>query len=121
MTATKIDSRSQTARQRARQAMADELEKARNRENKLAEVFTAIDTLNAAHLALGTALTELRNLGIAQADLADLTGLSVREVSAAVKASKSHTTQTTEQEPTDDGATNADAHASEAEHDNAEN
>lgn len=121
MAATKIDSRSQTARQRARQAMADELEKARNRENKLAEVFTAIDTLNAAQLALGTALTELRDLGIAQADLADLTGLSVREVGAAVKASKSHATQTTEQEPAADGDSDSDSHASEAEHDNAEN
>lgn len=98
--------------------MADELEKARNRENKLAEVFTAIDTLNAAQLALGTALTELRDLGIAQADLAELTGLSVREVSAAVKASKSHTT---EREPAADGDSDSDSHASEAEHDNAEN
>ncbi|WP_404851257.1 hypothetical protein [Dietzia kunjamensis] len=121
MTPTGTQSRDQTARQRARQAMADELEKARKRENKLAEVFTTIDTRNAAQLALGTALTELRDLGIAQADLAELTGLSVREVGAAIKASKANTTQATEQEPTDGGATDTDAHAGEADHGDAEN
>lgn len=68
--------------------MADELEKARKRENKLAEVFTAMDTLDAAQLSLGTALNGLRDLGVAQAELAELSGLSAREVSAAMKAAK---------------------------------
>lgn len=111
MTQAATQSRDQTARQRARQAMADELEKARKRESKLAEVFTAIDTLNAAQLSLGSALTDLRNLGIAQADLAELSGLSVREVNAAVKASKSHTI---EQDSADDGATDANDHTVES-------
>ena len=79
MAATKTDSRSQTARARARQAMADELERARQRESKLVAVFSAIDARNAAHIALGDALIELRDLGVAQAELAEMTGLSARE------------------------------------------
>lgn len=104
MTRTATDSRDLTARQRARRAMADQLEKARKRETTLAEVFTAIDTLDAAHRSLGTALTELRGLGIAQAELAELSGLSTREVSAAIKASKTRSTQNTEHQSTDDNA-----------------
>jgi len=52
MAATKTDSRSQTARARARQAMADELERARKRESKLVVVFSAIDARADAEAAL---------------------------------------------------------------------
>ena len=70
MAATKTDSRSQTARARARQAMADELERARKRESKLVAVFSAIDARVDAEAALGEALIELKDLGVAQSDLA---------------------------------------------------
>lgn len=89
--ATKTDSRSQTARARARQAMADELERARKRESKLVAVFSAIDARAEAEAALGEALIELKDLGVAQADLAEMTGLSAREVGAAIRAAKDHT------------------------------
>jgi len=89
MAATKTDSRSQTARARARQAMADELERARKRESKLVAVFSAIDARADAEAALGEALIELKDLGVAQADLAEMTGLPAREVGAAIRAAKS--------------------------------
>ena len=100
MVATKTDSRSQTARARARQAMADELERARKREAKLVAVFSAIDARDDAQVALGEALIELRDLGVAQADLAEMTGLSAREVGAAVRSAKDNETAT------DDAASN---------------
>lgn len=84
----KTDSRSQTARARARQAMADELERARKRESKLVAVFSAIDARADAESALGDALIELKDLGVAQGDLAELTGLSARDVGAAIRAAK---------------------------------
>lgn len=86
MSATKTDSRSQTARARARQAMAHELERARKRESKLVAVFSAIDARADAEAALGDALIELKDLGAAQSDLAEMTGLSAREVGAAIRA-----------------------------------
>ena len=92
MAATKTDSRSQTARARARQAMADELERARKRESKLVVVFSAIDARADAEAALGEALIELKDLGVAQSDLAEMTGLSAREVGAAIRAAKDRTT-----------------------------
>ena len=98
--ATKTDSRSQTARARARQAMADELERARKREAKLVAVFSAIDARDDAQVALGEALIELRDLGVTQADLAEMTGLSAREVGAAVRSAKDNETAT------DDAASN---------------
>ncbi|GAA1731080.1 hypothetical protein GCM10009832_11240 [Dietzia kunjamensis subsp. schimae] len=88
MATTKTDSRSQTARARARQAMAVELERARKRESKLVAVFSAIDAREEAEAALGNALIELRDLGVAQADLAEMTGLSAREVGAAIRSTK---------------------------------
>ena len=91
MAATKTDSRSQTARARARQAMADELERARKRESKLVAVFSAIDARADAEAALGEALIELKDLGVAQADLAEMTGLSARDVGAAIRAAKDRT------------------------------
>ena len=91
MAATKTDSRSQTARARARQAMADELERARKRESKLVAVFSAIDARADAEAALGEALIELKGLGVAQSDLAEMTGLSARDAGAAIRAAKDRT------------------------------
>lgn len=91
MAATKTDSRSQTARARARQAMADELERARKRESKLVAVFFAIDARADAEATLGESLIELKDLGITQAELAGMTGLSAREVGAAIRAAKNRT------------------------------
>lgn len=88
MARTKTDSRSQTARARARQAMAEELERARKRESKLVAVFSAIDAREDADAALGDALIELRDLGVAQGDLAEMTGLAAREVMAAIRIAK---------------------------------
>ena len=89
--ATKTDSRSQTARARARQAMADELERARKRESKLVAVFSAIDARADAEATLGEALIELKDLGVAQADLVEMTGLPAREVGAAIRVAKDRT------------------------------
>lgn len=91
MAATKRDSRSQTARARARQAMATEREKARTRESKLVAVFSAIDARETAEAALGDALIELKELGVRQSDLAEMTGLSAREVGAAIRTAKART------------------------------
>lgn len=74
--------------------MADELERARKREAKLVAVFSAIDARDDAQIALGDALVELRDLGVAQADLAEMTSLSAREVGAAIRAAKDSTTVT---------------------------
>lgn len=68
--------------------MAVELERARKRETKLIAVFSAIDAREAAEAALGDALIELRDLGVAQGDLAEMTGLSAREVGAAIRSAK---------------------------------
>ena len=91
MAATKTDSRSQTARARARQAMADELERARKRESKLVAVFSAIDArADAEILQLDERLPQ-GGLGVAQGDLAEMTGLSAREVGAAIRAAQDRT------------------------------
>ena len=74
--------------------MADELERARKREAKLVAVFSAIDARDDAQIALGDALVELRDLGVAQADLAEMTGLSAREVGAAIRANTTDTDDT---------------------------
>ncbi|MCT2059028.1 hypothetical protein AB6N35_16970 [Dietzia cinnamea] len=102
MAATKTDSRSQTARARARQAMADELERARKRESKLVAVFSAIDAHADAEAALGESLIELKDLGVAQSDLAEMTGLSAREVGAAIRAAKNRTATADETPETTD-------------------
>lgn len=86
--AATTDSRSQTARARARQAMATELERARKRESTLVAVFSAIDARADAEAVLGESLIELKSLGIAQCELAGMTGLSAREVGAAIRAAK---------------------------------
>lgn len=82
--------------------MADELDRARKREAKLVAVFSAIDARDDAQIALGQALVELQDLGVAQADLAEMTGLSAREVGAAIRAAKDNITDT------DDTANDAD-------------
>lgn len=68
--------------------MAEELERARQRESKLVAVFSAIDARAEAEAALGRSLLELRDLGVAQAELSGMTGLSSREVAAAIRSAK---------------------------------
>lgn len=109
MALAKTDSRSQTARARARQAMAVELERARKRETKLIAVFSAIDARKEAEATLGGALIELRDLGVPQSDLAEMTGLSARDVGAAIRTAKDRldtggeATDTTADSSSDDG------------------
>ena len=55
-------------------------------------MFSAIDARDDAQIALGQALVELRDLGVVQADLAEMTGLSARDVGAAIRAAKDRTT-----------------------------
>ena len=117
MAATKTDSRSQTARARARQAMADELERARKRESKLVAVFSAIDARADAEAALGDALIELKDLGVAQSDLAEMTGLSAREVGAAIRAAKDRADGEAA-ETTPDSSIDADARGEDSQSDN---
>lgn len=81
--------------------MAEELERARQRESKLVAVFSAIDAREEADAALGRSLVELRDLGVAQAELAGMTGLSSREVAAAIRSAKD-TAVTDADEPTAD-------------------
>jgi len=117
MAATKTDSRSQTARARARQAMADELERARKRESKLVAVFSAIDARADAEAALGEALIELKDLGVAQSDLAEMTGLSARDVGAAIRTAKDRTgsaDEISENAGEDPAATTSDHHGAES-------
>ena len=117
MAATKTDSRSQTARARARQAMADELERARKRESKLVAVFSAIDARADAEAALGEALIVLKDLGVAQSDLAEMTGLSAREVGAAIRAAKDRADGEAA-ETTPDSSIDGDARGEDSQSDN---
>lgn len=112
MVRTATDSKSQTARQRARKAMADELERARNLEAQLATVFTAIDAMEEAKTALGGALTQLRDLGVAQSDLAAKTGLSAREVTSALRSAKEQSNKSDESDSSADNAEATEASAS---------
>lgn len=114
MATTKVDSRSQTARARARQAMAEELERARQRESKLVAVFSAIDAREEAEAALGRSLVELRDLGVAQAELSGMTGLSSREVAAAIRSAK-NTTESDADETTEDTGSESEHSDSRAE------
>ncbi|WP_231750624.1 MULTISPECIES: hypothetical protein [unclassified Dietzia] len=117
MAATKTDSRSQTARARARQAIATELERARKRESKLVAVFSAIDARADAEAALGEALIVLKDLGVAQSDLAEMTGLSAREVGAAIRAAKDRADGEAA-ETTPDSSIDADACGEDSQSDN---
>lgn len=65
--------------------MAAELERARKRESGLAAVFTALDARDDADRRAGEALAALRELGESNGSIADLTGLSVREVSTLLR------------------------------------
>lgn len=109
MARTATDSKSQTARQRARQAMADELERARKRETQLAAVFTAIDTLDEAKTSLGSALTELKYLGVPHSELATKTGLSAREITSALRSAKNETHRSDDSNTSNETDTNAAA------------
>ena len=74
------------ARQRARRALQDDMEKLKKREDLLVEVLTAADARDAAEVRLGEALNALRGLGMSQAEMAERTGLVTREISAAMRA-----------------------------------
>lgn len=113
MARTKTDSRSQTARSRARQAMSEELERARKRESKLVAVFSAIDARQEAEASLGGALIELRDLGVPQSDLAEMIGLSARDVGAAIRSAKDFEDET-------DGAADDKSERAGSESDDAE-
>jgi len=65
--------------------MAEELERARKRESGLAAAFTALDARTDADRRAGEALAALRELGESNGSIAELTGLSVREVSALLR------------------------------------
>lgn len=121
MALAKTDSRSQTARARARQAMAVELERARKRESKLVAVFSAIDARQEADASLGGALIELRDLGVPQSDLAEMTGLSAREVGAAIRSAKDRVDDSANGEATEttsDSYSDDDTHSEEQQSDN---
>lgn len=77
--------------------MATELERARKREAKLIAVFSAIDARADAEARLGEALLELKDLGVTQPELAEMTGLSARQIGATIRAAKNRaaTGQTT--------------------------
>lgn len=74
------------ARQRARKALQEEMEKLKKREDLLVEVLTAADARDAAEVRLGEALNALRSLGMSQAEMAEGTGLASREISAAMRS-----------------------------------
>lgn len=120
MAATRTDSRSQTARARAREAMADELERARKRESKLVAVFSAIDARADAEAALGESLIELKDLGVAQSELAEMTGLSAREVGAAIRTAKDRGDRADGEstETTPDSSIDGDARGEDSQSDN---
>lgn len=98
--ATSRSSRSLTARQRARAAMATELEKAKQRETALVSVFTAIDDRDKTTARLGQELQTLIELGETHTSAAELTGLSPRDISTFVKAATQPHAQDTSNETT---------------------
>ena len=94
--------------------MTEELERARQRESKLVAVFSAIDAREEAEAALGRSLVELRDLGAAQAELSGMTGLSSREVAAAIRSAK-NTTESDADETTEDTGSESEHSDSRAE------
>lgn len=118
MATTKTDSRSQSARSRARQAMADQLARAKQREAKLTAVFGAIDAREAAETALGDALRELRDTGLQQTELAEMTGLSTREVSSAIKSAENNENKSAEDTNTANETSESPAPSGDGEHHN---
>lgn len=74
------------ARQRARLAVQVDQEKIKRQVDLFTEALTAVDARDQAELRLGQALNELRGMGLSRADIADRSGLTPREVSAAMRA-----------------------------------
>lgn len=85
MRATRQDSGSLSARQRARQAQKDAAERLKRRESALVEVFSAQDEVARAERKLAKAVAELIEFGESKASAAELTGLTAREVGALVR------------------------------------
>lgn len=74
------------ARQRARLAVQADQEKIKRQVDLFTEALTAVDARDQAEIRLGQALNELRGMGLSRADIADRSGLTSREVSAAMRA-----------------------------------
>ena len=74
------------ARQRARLAVQADQDKIKRQVDLFTEALTAIDARDQAEIRLGHALNELRGMGLSRADIADRSGLTSREVSAAMRA-----------------------------------
>ncbi|KPM11594.1 hypothetical protein QR98_0101670 [Sarcoptes scabiei] len=85
MSTTKKDSRSLSARQRARLATEENQRKLKTRQKALAKVFSALDARDDATLAAGQALAELKQLGGTNATIAEEIGLDTRDVSALLR------------------------------------
>ena len=69
--------------------MAAEVERTRKREAGLVEVFAALDARDDAEMRAASALASLRDLGETVASLAELTGLTSREIGSLVKLTES--------------------------------
>lgn len=74
------------ARQRARLAVQVDQEKIKRQVDLFTEALTAVDARDQAEIRLGHALNELRGMGLSRADIADRSGLTSREVTAAMRA-----------------------------------
>lgn len=74
------------ARQRARLAVQVDQEKIKRQVDLFTEALTAVDARDQAEIRLGQALNELREMGLSRTDIADRSGLTSREVSAAMRA-----------------------------------
>ncbi|MEL4183548.1 hypothetical protein MTQ17_09935 [Corynebacterium bovis] len=81
-------SRSLSARQRARHIMDKEVALMKKRQKALTDVFVALDARDRAEQQAGVALVALKELGESNADLADKTGLSAREIAALLSRSE---------------------------------
>ena len=102
MVKAKQDSRSHSARRRAREALAAERERVQTREESLVAVFAALQAREEADLKVGQTLAALRELGESNSAIAELTGLRPREVStlvgAASQGSPNESAQSTDSE-----------------------
>ncbi|WP_156971987.1 hypothetical protein [Corynebacterium marinum] len=74
------------ARQRARLAVQADQDKIKRQVDLFTEALTAVDARDQAEIRLGQALNELRGMGLSRADIADRSGLTPREISAAMRA-----------------------------------
>lgn len=122
MAAVKSGSKSQTARARAREAMATKLAEQREREQRVqdaaARFFAASDAIDTARLDAGRALRDLLDEGETRSGVAELLGVSSREIKQTLDAldGNDDTAESTSDEtPSDDaGAANEPSPAGDA-------